>query len=163
MLRHRLTDDHWEVIEDLFPKPARTGRPPRDPRVMVDAILWVLRTGSPWRDVPEELAPWQTVWHHFDRWNASGLLDEILNRLRAAHVDVGAIDDQLWCVDGTVGTRGALRRGGWKKSDPDEPADHALGRSRGGFSTKIHLLCDRHGHPLHFHLTPGQTHESRYR
>ena len=48
----------------------------------------------------------------------------------------------------------------WKKRDPDEPDDHALGRSRGGFSTKIHILCDGHGHPLHFHLTPGQTHES---
>ena len=49
---------------------------------------------------------------------------------------------------------------GWKKRDPDEPDDHALGRSRGGFSTKIHLLCDGHGHPLHFHLTAGQAHES---
>jgi transposase len=53
-----------------------------------------------------------------------------------------------------------LCRGGWKKRDPDEPADHALGRSRGGFSTKIHILGDGVGHPLHFHLTPGQTHDS---
>ncbi len=47
-----------------------------------------------------------------------------------------------------------------KKRDPEEPADHALGRSRGGFSTKIHILCDSKGYPLHFHLTPGQTHDS---
>jgi transposase len=47
-----------------------------------------------------------------------------------------------------------------KKNDPEEPKDHALGRSRGGFSTKIHVLCDGHGHPLHFCLTPGQQHES---
>ena len=47
-----------------------------------------------------------------------------------------------------------------KKRDPEEPGDHALGRSRGGFSTKIHLLCDGNGLPLHFHLTAGQTHES---
>lgn len=47
-----------------------------------------------------------------------------------------------------------------KKSDPQEPSDHALGRSRGGFSTKIHILCDGHGLPLHFQLTAGQTHES---
>ncbi len=53
----------------------------------------------------------------------------------------------------------AVRRGA-AKGDPQEPADHALGRSRGGFSTKLHLLCDRHGHPLHFHLTAGQAHES---
>jgi transposase len=51
--------------------------------------------------------------------------------------------------------------GRWgKKGDPEEPADHALGRSRGGFSTKIHILCDGYGLPLQFHLTPGQTHES---
>lgn len=50
--------------------------------------------------------------------------------------------------------------GRWKKNDPEEPDDHALGRSRGGFSTKIHILCDGDGHPLHFHLTPGQAHES---
>lgn len=49
---------------------------------------------------------------------------------------------------------------GWQKGDPEEPGDHALGRSRGGLSTKIHLLCDGAGHPLHFCLTPGQTHES---
>ncbi|QGJ68690.1 Transposase DDE domain [Planctomycetales bacterium 10988] len=47
-----------------------------------------------------------------------------------------------------------------QKSDPHEPSDHALGRSRGGFSTKIHLLCDGQGHPLAFHLTAGQAHES---
>jgi transposase len=51
-------------------------------------------------------------------------------------------------------------RWGRKKRDPEEPVDHALGRSRGGFSTKIHILCDGHGHPLHFHLTAGQEHDS---
>lgn len=53
-----------------------------------------------------------------------------------------------------------MRSRWWKKNDPDEPSDHALGRSRGGFSTKIHILCDGNGLPLHFHLTPGQSHES---
>lgn len=53
-----------------------------------------------------------------------------------------------------------MRHRRWKKNDPEEPDDHALGRSCGGFSTKIHILCDGEGHPLHFHLTPGQAHES---
>lgn len=48
----------------------------------------------------------------------------------------------------------------WKKRDSQEPGDHALGRSRGGFSTKIHILCDGNGLPLCFQLTAGQTHES---
>jgi len=54
----------------------------------------------------------------------------------------------------------ALRRRRRKKKDPEEPIDHALGRSCGGFSTKIHLLCDALGHPLYFHLTAGQAHDS---
>lgn len=58
------------------------------------------------------------------------------------------------------GSSRPLRRRGGKKGDPDEPEDHALGRSRGGFSTKLHLLCDGLGQPLCFHLTPGQAHES---
>lgn len=48
----------------------------------------------------------------------------------------------------------------WKKNDPQEPEDHALGRSRGGFSTKIHLICDANGLPLHFEITAGQAHEN---
>lgn len=50
---------------------------------------------------------------------------------------------------------------GGKKDDPDEPADHALGRSRGGWGTKIHILCDAEGHPLHFELSAGQAHDGR--
>ena len=58
------------------------------------------------------------------------------------------------------GPSGAVRCRRREKNDPDEPDDHALGRSRGGFSTKIHLLCDGQGHPLHAVVTPGQAHES---
>lgn len=51
--------------------------------------------------------------------------------------------------------------GRWrKKADPEEPEDHALGRSRGGFSTKLHLICDADGCPIHFELSPGQAHEN---
>ena len=56
--------------------------------------------------------------------------------------------------------RGVAPAGG-KKQDPAEPEDHALGRSRGGYGTKLHILCDGHGVPLHFHLTPGQLHDSK--
>lgn len=101
MARHRLTDDQWEVIKDVFPPPARRGRPPSCRRMIVDGILWILRTGAPWRDLSDEFGPWGTVWDLFDTWNSDGTLDEILRRLKAAHVDVGEIDDELWCIDGT--------------------------------------------------------------
>ena len=52
--RHELSDDQWDLIADLFPPPAKIGRPQRSRRQIVDAILWILATGAPWRDLPEE-------------------------------------------------------------------------------------------------------------
>jgi transposase len=137
MVRHRLTDQQWELVQDLFPPPARTGRPRRDRREILDGIFWVLRTGAPWRDLPTELGPWATAWDLFDTWNGDGTLEAILSRLRAAGIDAGLVDRELWCVDGTVVRAARCAGGGGKADDPEEPADHALGRSRGGFSTKI--------------------------
>ncbi len=59
MARHRLTDAQWELIADIFPAPAAIGHPPVNPHDMVDAILWRLRTGAQWRDLPEEFGPWK--------------------------------------------------------------------------------------------------------
>ena len=135
------------------PTQARSTRDPR--RHLLDPP-----DRRPWRDLPEELGPWATTWDLFDTWNGDGTLEAILSRLRAAGIDAGLVDRELWCVDGTVVRAARCAGGGGKADDPEEPADHALGRSRGGFSTKIHLLCDGHGHPLDFHLTPGQAHEA---
>src|SRR5262249_1227477 len=147
MVRHRLTDQQWELVQDLFPPPARTGRPSRERREILDATPGILRTGAPWRDLPGEFGPWATVWDLFDTWNGDGTLEAILSRLRAAAIDAGLVDRELWCVDGTVVRAARCAAGGGKGDDPDEPADHALGRSRGGYSTKIELACARHGHP----------------
>ena len=114
MQRHQLTDPQWALISDLFPKPKPTGRPRRDRRQVIDAIFWILRTGSPWRDVPKEFGPWATAWDLFDTWNADGTLEAILNRLRSA-VD---IDQQLWCIDGTIVRAHKCASGGGKKRTP---------------------------------------------
>lgn len=114
MSRHRLTDEQWELIADLFPAPKRTGRPPRDRRQVVDGILWILRTGSPWRDLPAEFGPWGTVWDLFDTWNEDGTLEAILTRLQG-QVE---IDEQLWCVDGTSVRAAKCAAGGGKKGIP---------------------------------------------
>lgn len=142
-----------------LPTPSPHGRPRRDRRQIVDGILWVKRTGAPWRDLPQEFGPWATVWDLFDKWNSDGTLDTILSRLRAARMDVVKVDDEFWCLGGTV-VRAARCAAGGAKKDLEEPPDHALGRSRGGYSTKIQVLCDGHGRPLHFHLTAGQAHEA---
>jgi len=115
MPRHQLTDDEWELIQDVFPPPKETGRPRVDRRKVVDGILWILRTGAPWRDLPEEFGKWHTVWDLFDKWNADDTLDEILRRLTAAKVDVGDIDQDLWCIDGSVVRAARCAAGGGKK------------------------------------------------
>jgi len=114
MLRHRLTDEQWQLIADLFPKPKAMGRPPSNPRDMIDGILWVLNTGAQWRDLPAEFGPKSTVWDHFDRWNADGTLDAVLDRLRGQVT----IDEQLWCVDGTTVRAAKCAAGGGKKGIP---------------------------------------------
>ncbi|KKK44411.1 hypothetical protein LCGC14_3167160 [marine sediment metagenome] len=116
MTRHRLTDEQWDCIADIFPPPAKTGRPPSDRRMIVDGILWIMRTGSPWRDLPDEFGPWGTVWDLFDTWNADGTLDEILSHLRAMHIDAGEIDEELWCIDGTIVRAARCAAGGGKKT-----------------------------------------------
>ena len=112
MARDRLTDEQWNLIEDMFPAPAATGRPPVNRRNVVDGILWIKRTGAPWRDLPDEFGRWGTVWDLFDKWNADGTLDEILQRLRTEYAD---IDDELWCVDGTTVRAARCATGGGKK------------------------------------------------
>lgn len=116
MARLLLTDAEWELIADAFPEPASTGRPRRDPRQVLDGVLWVLRTGSPWRDLPPEFGAWKTAWRMFDAWNADGTLAEILHRLQAAFIAAGAIDGELWCIDGTIVRAARCAAGGGKKT-----------------------------------------------
>jgi transposase len=83
--------------------------------MIMDGILWILRTGAPWRDLPKEYGPWATVWDLFDTWNDDGTLSEILHQLRAAEVDVGQIDEDLWCIDGTIVRAARCAAGGGKR------------------------------------------------
>lgn len=103
MRRHEVTDDQWSAVEPLIPrKQARTGRPPEDPREMLNGILWCLRTGAPWRDLPERFGPWQTVYDYFSHWRRDGVFDRILGALQVRLDRDGAIDWDLWCIDGST-------------------------------------------------------------
>jgi len=82
MRRHELSDEQWELIEPLLPRrTATTGRPPSDPLVMLNGIFWILRTGAPWRDLPDRYGPWKTVYDYFSRWRKEGVYDQILEAL----------------------------------------------------------------------------------
>jgi transposase len=116
MTRHRLTDEQWRLIADLFPPAAKTGRPPTNRRLVMDAILWIMQSGAPWRDLPEEeFGPWETIYGLFNAWNADGTLDKILHRMQAERIDAGAIDKKLWCIDGTIVRAHRCAAGGGKK------------------------------------------------
>ncbi len=96
MRRHELTDAQWEQLADLLPpqKPS-IGRPAKDHRIVINGILWVLRTGAPWRDLPERYGRWKTVYSRLRRWEEAGIWDRILRELQ-----VEAAHDER--IDGTV-------------------------------------------------------------
>ena len=101
MQRHVLTHREWTRLEPLLPSRAHTGRPPKDHRTIVDALLWLGKTGAPWRDLPERFGPWRTVATRFYRWTRSGLWDRILAELRRIADIEGGIDWEGHLVDGT--------------------------------------------------------------
>jgi transposase len=69
---------------------------------MIDGILWVLSDGGRWRNLPERFGPWQSVYDRFRRWTRKGLWDKILRHLQARQMHAGAIDWELFCIDGSV-------------------------------------------------------------
>ena len=101
MHRHELTDEQWDAVEPLLPKrTAKTGRPPRDARLMLNGIFWVLCTGAPWRDLPPRFGPWPTVYDHFRNWRRAGVFAAVIDALQVKLDQNGLIDWDLWCVDG---------------------------------------------------------------
>jgi transposase len=122
--------------------------------MILNGILWILATGAPWRDLPERYGPWSTVANRFYAWQHSGLWHQLLTALQQAADECGEIDWSLHFVDGTM-IRAHQHAAGARKGGGDE----ALGRSRGGFSTKLHLRTEGHGKPLVVLLTAGQRHE----
>jgi transposase len=93
MRRHELTDEQWALVERHVPRSrARTGRPPSDPRPMLNGIFRVLHTGAPWRDLPERFGPWQTVYDHFSKWRKGGVFARVVEALQLKLDNAGLID-----------------------------------------------------------------------
>ena len=101
MRRQNLTDAEWRRLQRFLPPERRTGRPPKDHRLVLDALLWLGKTGAPWRDLPERFGPWRTVATRFYRWTRAGLWERILAELRRLADARGGIDWDVHMVDGT--------------------------------------------------------------
>nr|WP_142147773.1 IS5 family transposase [Streptomyces sp. SLBN-31] len=159
MRRHELTDQEWKLLAPLIPR-AATGRPRVPDRQVINGMVYKIRTGISWRDLPERYGPWQTVYTRFRRYALDGVFTRALQRIQA-RADADGDIDWLVQIDSTIvrahqHAAATGRKGG---SLGDEPDDHALGRSRGGLTTKIHLACDGRGRPLAILVTPGQRHD----
>lgn len=125
MARYDLSEEEFKLIEDLIPR-SRWGRPPNDPRTVLNGMFWVLSAGTPWRDLPERYGKWQSVYHRFNAWRASGVFDKMLERLQMKLDEQGKIDWQFFCVDGTNirasrAAAGARKKGAQKKSRKTTP------------------------------------------
>jgi transposase len=159
--RYELTDDEYTRIEDLLPENGKRGGQWTDHRTTLNGIFWILHTGAQGRELPERYGKWKSVHDRLTRWRQDGTLDRILERLHRGLDKRGKLDHDLWCVDATSirASRAAAGAGG--KEVAGEPEDHASGRSRGGFGTKLHLIVDGNGIPLTATVTAGQAHESK--
>ncbi|WP_346094607.1 IS5 family transposase, partial [Pseudonocardia benzenivorans] len=157
-----MTDRAWARIEPLLPEVVGNGRRWRDHRQVINAILWKLRTGAPWRDLPERYGPWKTAHERLRRWTADGTWDRILDSAVVKDDSVGAVEWTI-SVDSTHVRAHQHAAGARKKGAAPAPGSRsfavegeALGRSRGGLTSKIHLAVDGRGLPMSILLTPGQ-------
>jgi transposase len=104
MSRYDVTDTQWERLQPLLPsqKPW-TGRPAADPRRIFNGIVWILRTGAPWRDLPEHYGPWRTVASRLYHWRHAGVWERLFAAVQQQADANGQIDWAGHSVDGTIG------------------------------------------------------------
>ncbi|MFD7490607.1 IS5 family transposase [Streptomyces mirabilis] len=170
MGRGDLTNAEWDRLESFLPPGGARGGRWSDHRRVINGVLYRVRTGVQWRDLPERFGPWETVYKRHRRWSADGTWQMLLSRIQAAEDAAGGID---WDVsvrpaeEGVPGRRSS--KGGRAGDEPGRSGTaetgrpsggggqlgECLGRSRGGFTTKIHLVADGRCRPLAFVLTPG--------
>ncbi|MGP3691003.1 IS5 family transposase [Streptomyces sp. IBSNAI002] len=180
MGRGDLTNAEWDRLESFLPPGGARGGRWSDHRRVINGVLYRVRTGVQWRDLPERFGPWETIYKRHRRWSADGTWSMLLSRIQAAEDAEGRIDWDV-SVDSTA-VRAHQHAAGARKTpaatDPqgepagdepgrsgaaetDRPAEgsgqirECLGRSRGGFTTKIHLAADGRCRPLALVLTPG--------
>ncbi|WP_424864378.1 IS5 family transposase [Streptomyces sp. SAI-163] len=151
-----LTDAQWARIEPLLPDrtPKRGGRW-RDHREVIDAIAFKFQTGTQWVHLPEKYGNWRGVYNRLRMWAVDGTWERVFTAL-VAQADTD--EDVNWAVsvDSTIVRAHQHAAGARKKGPRPASRDHAIGRSRGGLTTRIHLAADGRCRPLAFHLTAGQ-------
>lgn len=116
---------------------------------MVSGVLYILRTGVPWRDLPPRFGPWSSVYTRFRRWSASGLWDRMLAEVVRPEDSIRSVD----CSHIKVHRHGANTAGGQHAQ--------AMGRTKGGLNTKLAAVVDGVGRAVAIALAPGHHHDLR--
>ncbi|MFD9053585.1 IS5 family transposase [Streptomyces zaomyceticus] len=180
MGRGDLTNAEWDRLESFLPRGGTRGGRWSDHRRVINGVLYRVRTGVQWRGLPERFGPWETVYKRHRRWSVDGTWTMLLSRIQAAEDAAGRVDWDV-SVDSTA-VRAHQHAAGARKTPPrvaskgdcsrDEPGrsgtaetdrtpggggqiGECLGRSRGGFTTKVHLAADGRCRPFALVLTPG--------
>ena len=118
-------------------------------RRVLNGIFWVLRSGAPWRDLPQAFGPYTTCYNRFVRWRRAGVWSRIMDALAAAHdAAVQMIDTSIVRVHQHAACIARNKR-------------QSMGRSRGGLTSKIHAVVDSNGLPVRFALTTSEAHDNR--
>src|ERR1700704_4769098 len=139
IMRYELSDYEWTAIKPMLPNKPRGVRRVNDRRVL-NGIFWVLRSGAPWRDLPEVYGPRTTCYNRFVRWRRAGVWDQIMDALAAGH------DAAVQMIDTSVVR---VHQHGTCIADNNH---QDMGRSRGGLTSKIHAVVDTNGLPVHLAL-----------
>ena len=141
MPRLMLTDEHWSKLKPIMLENGVYDK--RELRLTVEGILYRLRVGSPWRDLPREFGNWNAIFRRFNEWSSKGKLLNIFNTL------VQNPDLEWEFIDASY------IKAHQHSSGASSEGDEAIGLSRGGNTTKIHLLTDSSGNPIYFEITAG--------
>src|SRR5580698_8802872 len=149
IMRYELSDYEWAAIKPMLPNKPRGVRRVNDRRVL-NGIFWVLRSGAPWRDLPENYGPRTTCYNRFVRWRRAGVWDQIIDALAAGH------DAAVQMIDTSVLH---VHQHGACTADNNS---RDMGRSRGGLTSKIHAVVGTNRLPVRLALTPGEAHNMNW-
>ena len=148
VMRYELSDNECRAIRVMLPNKPR-GVTRVDDRRVLNGIFWVLRSGAPWRDLPDVYGPRTTCYNRFVRWRRAGIWTNIMDALAAAHDATVQMIDTL------------IVRVHQHAACIADSASQLVGRSRGGLTSKLHVVVDANGLPVRLGITPGEAHDNR--
>lgn len=147
MLRLMLTDEHWSKLRTIMREYGIYDKP--NLRKTVEGILYRMRTGLPWRDLPSFFGVWISIYQQFNRWSSKNKLMKIFKAL------VNDPDLEWEFIDGSIVKAHQHSTGATSNED------QAIGKSVAGNTTKIHMAVDAHGLPIDFEITGGEVHDCK--